>query len=171
MNIHYVTRVFTFIVCLLAWLSMAACTKFIKPELGAIAREESRFALVDGSIQDALLDTKDLKLQYSLTTTSDEFTINGSMYLDRRIRSSFEMTKRFVFKLNFLDHEGRVLGTSDITPMLTYNGVAKEVEEVKKTGPYPVGSTAIAFNFFGTFMSASSEQTKDEWDIFYFPFD
>jgi len=171
MNTNCVTKVFTAIVLLLVWLSVSACSQFIKPEVGSIALEDARFALVDGSIQDALLDTKDFRLQYSLTTTADAFTISGKLSMDRSILDSFGLARKFILKLNFLDTEGRVLGTSDITPLVSFNGQVADVIEVKKSGTFPIASTSIAFNFFGTFRAITSEYGRDEWDVFYFPFE
>jgi hypothetical protein len=170
MNLHIVTRFFITVLCLFMFLSLSACANFIKPEIGATAQTEARVALVDGSIQGGVLDAKDVKLQYNLSTTSDSFSISGKLVIDRSIRSSFPIVSKFFLKLNFLDGEGRVLGTTDITPLFATHGRIRDSLEVKKSGGLPGGSTSIAFNFFGTFKSDGNEFGGDDWDVFFFPF-
>ncbi len=159
------------LLCLLLLLSLAACKNFITPELGAIARKEARFSMDDGTISKGLLKTKQLQLGYDLTSSDGGFTITGTMTLDPRVYSSFPIIRRFFLKMNFLDGEGRVLGTSDITPVFNTSSYISDTMEVRRSGPRPPGSTAVAFNYFGNFSSESQGVKGDDWEIFYFPFD
>lgn len=171
MRKYCVVQYITAVICLLMLLSVGACKNFIKPELGAIAHEDARFLLDDGEISDGLLQTRQLQLEYRLTSSDDGFTISGTMTMDPSIYNSFPLAKRFFLKINFLDEEGRVLSTSDISPLFNTSSYISESLQVQRSGFRPPGSTAVAFNYFGSFSGEYTHVKGDSWEVFYFPFD
>lgn len=170
MKKYCLTRSSVVLLCLLL-LSLGACRNFIKPELGAIARQDARFAMDDGTISNGVLKTRQLQLDYNLTGSDGGFTIEGRVTLDSSIYSSFPIIRRFFLKINFLDEAGRVLGTSDITPVFNTSSYISETMDVKRSGPRPPGSVGVAFNYFGNFAGESQDVKGDDWEVFYFPFD
>jgi hypothetical protein len=153
-------------------LFLAGCANFLKPEIGAIARQEARIDLVEGGVQDAIWNTKDLELTYSYSEVENTFSLSGKLVFDRSLTDSFRLTKRFVVKMSFLDGEGRVLETVDISPLISSFGFDPDPEfALKRSCLKPMGSRSIAFNYYGEFMGNDRESRGDSWDIFYFPFD
>lgn len=73
--------------------------------------------------------------------------------------------------MSFLDGEGRVLETVDITPLFSYFGQAPDDLKINFAGAKPATAAAIAFNYYGAFKGSAEEMGGDSWDIFYFPFD
>jgi hypothetical protein len=74
--------------------------------------------------------------------------------------------------MSFLDGEGRVLETVDISPLISSFGFEPDPEfVVKRSSLKPMGSRSIVFNYYGEFMGNDPEARGDSWDIFYFPFD
>ena len=161
------------LVCLCcSFLFLPGCANFIKPEIGAIARQEARIDLVEGGVQDAIWSTKDLELTYSYSEAENTFSLSGKLVFDRSLTDSFRLTKRFVLKMNFLDGEGRVLETVDISPVVSSFGFDPDPDfSVKRSSLKPMGSSSIAFNYYGEFMGNDPEARGDSWYIFYFPFD
>lgn len=148
----------------------AGCAHFLKPEIGATAWQDARVELTAEGVQESTWQTKELELSYSLTKTEDTFQLSGSLHFDRSVTDSFPIAKKFIFKMSFLDAEGRVLQTVDITPLISYMGFVPDKIAIQKTSVRPVGTSYIAFNYFGSFRGNESEIGGDDWDIFYFPY-
>jgi uncharacterized protein YceK len=167
---HQVTKV----LLVLIWLGvlfLSGCANFLKPEIGAIARQEARISLAEDGVQDAAWTTNDLALTYSFSESGNTFNLSGKLVFDRSLTDSFRVVKRFILKMSFLDDEGRVLETVDITPLFSAFGNVPDQMAIKVSCARPAGSVSIAFNYFGVFKSDAEEMGGDEWDIFYFPFD
>lgn len=170
MNIRQLVKVFSVVVCL-AVLFLSGCANFLKPEMGAIARPEARIALAEDGVQDALWQTKDLVMSYSIAQRDTAFNLSGELVFDRSLTDSFPAIKRFTLKMSFLDGEGRVLETVDITPLFSSFGQAPDELRVRFSGVRPAAAAAIAFNYYGAFRGNAEEMGSATWDIFYFPFD
>jgi hypothetical protein len=169
METHRMTRTFTAILCL-GLLFWSGCANFLKPEIGAVARKEARIVLVESGVKDKVLATSHLKILYSLSGKGEHFSLSGRVIFDQSVTYSFPIIARFFLKMNFLDSEGRVIETVDITPMYTAFGSVPEKLDFRTSHAAPPGSSAIAFNYFGVFQSTTPEM-NGSWDIFYLPFD
>ena len=169
MKSHGMARTFTVLLCLgvLLW---SGCANFLKPESGALARKEARIPLGESGVKEKILATNDLKITYSVAGDSDGFTLSGRVVLDRSVSDSFPIITRFFLKMSFLDGEGRVIETVDITPIFHIFGSVPEKLDFNLSRVPPAGSKAIAFNYFGGFRSNSTDRSGT-WDIYYFPFD
>ncbi len=169
---HPELRAWTMIICLGIFLLSAGCANFLKPETGAVARQEARIALVDDrGVQEGAWDTHELRLIYSLSGAGDTFTLSGKLTIDRSISDSFPNVARFFFYLSFLDDAGRVIEAVDITPLFNHFGTIPGNLDIRLTHPRPAGSKAIAFSYFGVMRDSSSRDSVGEWAISYFPFD
>lgn len=169
------TRQVTRIVSILTVFSvmfLSGCANFMQPEIGAIARQDARIDLVADGVQNAAWTPKDLVVTYSYSESDNTFNFSGSLSFDRSLTDSFPVVRRFFLKMSFLDNEGRVLDTVDITPLLSAFGTVPDQAKIKGSWPSPAGASAIAFNYFGMFSGASQEEMGGAtWEIFYFPFD
>lgn len=170
MSKHLVPRIFTVFVCL-AVLFWAGCANFIVPERGAIAREDSRIALPDDGVQESLWEGKDLLLTYSITGTGDDLMFSGHLVLDRSITDSFGIVRSFFVKMSFLDGDGHVLETVDITPVFASQGAVPEKMIIKRSLVRPAGSKAIVYSYYGVFVGNYEESGGTQWTILAFPFD
>jgi hypothetical protein len=151
---------------------LAGCANYLEPELGAIARQEARITLVEGGAQGAVWGTKDLDFTYSYSEVEGTINLSGELVFDRSLTDSFNATKRFTLNMNFLDGEGRVLETVDITPLIgSFYNNSDEKFSIRKKLVRPVGASSIAFNYYGEFIGNSPDMRGDGWYIFYFPFD
>jgi hypothetical protein len=170
MSNDVVARIFTMLVCL-AVLFWSGCANFIIPERGAIAREDSRIALPDDGVSETLWGGKDLQLSYSITGTGGDLLFSGHVVLDRSITDSFGAVRSFFLKMSFLDGDGHVLETVDITPLFTYQGAVPEKMNIKRSLIRPAGSKAIVFSYYGVFVANYEEGGGTDWTILSFPFD
>ncbi len=155
----------------LFFLCLTGCANFIKPEIGAIARQEARIELAKDGVKDASWITDDLELIYSYSQSDNIFNFTGSVEFNRSLTDSFEIVERFFLKMSFLDNDGRVLGTVDITPLFRTYGRLPDKLRINVSGSRPAGSTSIAFSYFGEFKAISSGGSSPRWEISYFPFD
>lgn len=75
--------------------------------------------------------------------------------------------------MSFLDDQGRVLETMNITPLIGVSRAVPREVPVRASTTRPAGASAIAFNYFGVFASAGNtrEGSARQWNMFYFPFD
>jgi hypothetical protein len=159
--------VITFAVIVISLLFLAGCKNFITPELGVIANEKSRIPLESGK---NVYEGKDLKFTYELEAGDDIVRIKGQLSFDRGLTDSFPIVKNIFFKMSFLDGDGRVLETVDITPMFRYKSQALEPLSLKqKEFSRPPGASHFVFNYYGTFHGDTNDVTED-WDVFSFPF-
>jgi hypothetical protein len=170
MNIPQLMKISSVVLwCSVVFLS--GCATFLKPEAGAIARQEARIDLTEKSVQEDLWKTKDLQLAYSITKSDSTFNFRGELVFDQSLTYSFGTIERFSLKMSFLDGEGRVLETVDITPMYAAFGSVPDRLSIKASGAEPAGAAAIAFNYFGLFKGDNNEMGGSDWQIFYFPFE
>jgi len=169
MNIRLLVKFFFVALCL-GSLFLAGCANFLKPEVGAIARPEASIALTEDEPQDVFWQTKDLELSFSIVQTGNSCNLSGELAFDRSLTDSFPVIKRFILKMSFLDSEGRVLESLDITPFYSYFNHAPDTLRIKASCVRPAAAVAIAFNYFGSFRGNAVTMGGDEWDIFYFPF-
>jgi len=155
-------------------LLFSGCANLHQPETGAIARQEARTSLADGGVKTGVLSTNDLDLVYSITETGNTFNLTGTLEFDRSLTDSFPSIRQFRLKMSFLDNDGRVLQTVDITPLYGYYSYAPGPLPVKVSSPRPSGAGAIAFNYFGSFRGNGGDSDDNGgvgWSIFYFPYD
>lgn len=172
MYTHSERKISTLFICLGVLLLAAGCAQFLKPDIGAVARQEARIALADGgAVQEGAWQTNELFLVYTISGTGETFTFSGKLTIDRSISDSFPNIARFFLYLNFLDDAGRVVETVDITPLFTHFGVIPGKLDIKLTHPRPAGSKAMAFSYFGVMRDSSTRDSVGEWAISYFPFD
>ena len=157
--------------CLLFSLFLlSGCVNYLQPELGAIAKQGARIELVKNGVQDASWTTKDLDLTYSYSESGNTFNLLGRLTFDRSLTDSFPLIRKFLIKMSFLDGEGRVLETINITPLFGYMYIAPNHTMVKSSSIKPMGVSFIAFSYFGVFIMNDNEM-PDESVIFCFPFD
>jgi hypothetical protein len=164
-----VMRMFLVVVCL-GVLSLSGCADFVKPEIGAVARKEARIPLAENGVKDTILETGDVIITASLTGAGERVTLSGFLVFDQSVTYTFPVIMRFRLKMSFLDGDGRVIETRDITPVFSTFGMAPEKLHFRVSRVPPPGSKAIAFSYFGSFRDRRSE-SSGSWDIHYFPFD
>jgi hypothetical protein len=166
-------RLPTSLISLLFFLTglLSGCASFITPEIGMVARPEARIPLVGEGGDSGIWSTKDLRLEYRLTVTADSLAISGPLTLSPSISNSFPVVQKFFLRLSFLDGEGRVVGSTDITPLYSSHSTMESTVTVNARRPRPAGSQAIAFNYFGVFRGQLDSMGGDEWPISSFPFD
>lgn len=169
---HPELKTWAMLMCLAILFLSAGCADFLKPDIGAVARQEARIALADGrAVQEGAWQTHELFLIYNISGAGDTFNLSGKLTIDRSISDSFPNIARFFFFLNFLDDAGKVVETVDITPLFTHFGAIPGKLDIKLSHPRPAGSKAIAFSYFGVMRDSSSRDSVGEWAISYFPFD
>jgi hypothetical protein len=149
---------------------LAGCGNFLKPEIGAVARKESRIALVDKGTAKGIWETGDVHVTYDLAQKSEVCTLAGKIVIDRSISDSFPTITKFFFYLNFLDDAGKVVETVDISPVIPTFGNIPESMPLKLSRVRPPGSKAFAFHYYGGFR-ANPLNEGGQWDIYHFPFD
>ncbi len=157
------------IMIFLSCLLTTGCTRFIVPEVGAISQEESRIPYKAGEKQGGILDTKDITFEYTLSERDNGVRLTGELVFDRSLTDSFPMVKTFFLKMNWLDVDGLVLQTIDITPLYSYLSVVPNKMEINKQIEVVPGSRFINFNYYGVFRGEKPD-VNGEWDILLFPF-
>ena len=150
-------------------LLLAGCARFIVPEVGAIAEEASRIAYEDKEIQTGVLATKDLVLEYSLIQNEDETRFTGELGFDRSLTDSFPAIKTFFLKLSWLDADGTVIQTEDISPGYRYLSYPPSSLKINTKIDKAPGSKYFCFNYYGVFQGERPD-VSEEWGIHLFPF-
>ena len=150
-------------------LFVSGCTRFIVPEIGSTTQEESRIPYKGIEKQDGVLETKDLYLEYTLSANDSGTYLTGELVFDRSLTDSFPVVKTFFLKMSWLDADGSVLKTIDVTPLYGYRSSNPgKLKITKKIDTVPGGSF-ISFNYYGVFRGEKPD-VSEEWDIVLFPF-
>lgn len=153
----------------LCCLLFAGCSRFIVPEIGAIAQEESRIVYQGDGKYAGVLKTKDLQFDYVLLATDSSARLTGELVFDRSLTDSYPVVKTFFLKMSWLDGDGSVLKTVDISPLQGYlSSVPDQLNIDKKIDTVP-GSRFVIFNYYGVFRGEKPD-VSEEWAIFFFPF-
>ena len=153
----------------LCCLLLGGCASFIAPEIGAIANEDNRITYKAVEVAEGALINKDIQLTYNLAGGAEQTQFTGELRFDRSLTDSFPVIKRFFLKLSWLDEEGGVLQTVDITPAYSYLHYAPNKMKIDRKIPVAPGSISYCFNYYGVFQGEKPDVTE-EWDIFLFPF-
>lgn len=169
MDIRQVMKIIP--VFILFGILLSGCANFIKPEMGAVARQDARIDLTADNVQEGVFSTSDLVLAYSISESGDMFNISGELSFAQSVTYSFGIIERFILKMNFLDEEGRVIETVDITPLINSFGGVPDKTRLRHSSVKPESTSAIVFNYYGVFRGDAPEMGGATWEIFYFPFD
>ena len=169
MKSHLPAKTSIIVLCL-GVLFWSGCANFLKPDSGAVARPEARIALPENDVEKKMFAAGDVKIIYSLSGVSEPFALFGTLSFDQSLTNAFPIIAKFLLKMSFLDGEGRVIDTIDITPVFGTFGQVPEKLDFRVSRMAPPGSKAIAFNYFGEFRT-NSREASDTWEIFYVPFD
>ncbi len=161
-------RTCTIMLCL-GVIMWSGCANFLKPEVGAVARNEARIALV-GDIPGGIFQAGDVSFSYSLVQKGETCTLTGKLIFDRSLGNAFPTITNFFFYLTFLDDAGKVIETVDITPVIHTYGAIPDSLSVKMTHTRPPGSKAFAFHYYGNFRAATARDGSS-WNIYHFPFE
>ena len=114
---------------------------------------------------------KDLQVEYAVGLTPEHVTLSGRLLFGRALLNSFPIVDQFALRMNILDGDGRVITSSDITPLYSFRNTADESSTLQARVPRPEGAAAIAFNYYGTFLGqVNDEAGGDSWEIYQFPF-
>lgn len=152
----------------LAMLLLAGCAGFLRPQLGAVANKEARIALA-GAHPQGLWETGDLKVNYTLTAKDGTCSLEGKLVVSDSIGNSFPTIAKFFFYISFLDHDGRVLETVDISPVIPTFGSIPASLPLRMTRALPAQATSFVFHYYGSFR-ANPLREGGAWEIHHFPF-
>ena len=145
------------------------CRNYIVPEPGAVAVADARIALPTEGVRDAEWSSKDMVIKYSIVPNDSGMTISGTETLDDSISMSFPAVQNLQVKISFLDDQGRVLGTADITPLYSAFYAVDGPLSFKSAVTPPAGTSFFTFSYWGSFAGIPRDRTES-WDINYFPF-
>jgi hypothetical protein len=152
----------------LAVLVMAGCAGFLRPERGTMATQEGRIALVE-NLANGIWATGDVRVTYSLACRNGKCSLQGRLVFDDSINNSFPVITRFFFYISFLDGEGKVVETYDITPVIPTYGSTPQSLSFKLEQQQPAEAKYMVFHYYGNFRSNPISE-GGSWDISYFPF-
>jgi len=151
-----------------AMLLLAGCAGFLKPQPGALAKKEARIALAGNNTQ-GVWETGDLKVNYVFAIKDGSCALDGKLVISDNIGNSFPTITSFFFYLSFLDQEGRVVETVDISPLITTYGHIPASLPLRMTNTLPSQAKFVAFHYYGGFR-ANPLSEGGNWEIHHFPF-
>jgi hypothetical protein len=150
---------------------LVGCTSFITVQPGMTADPEARITLSEGEKVEGIWEGKDLQVEYAVGLTPEHVTLSGRLFFGRALLNSFPIVDQFVLRMNILDGDGRVIASSDITPLYSFRNTVDASSTLKARVARPAGAAAIAFNYYGVFLGQVNEEAGgDSWEIFQFPF-
>ena len=105
-----------FLLNIMAVFFLSGCRNYIVPDPGAVALADARIALPADGVRSAAWRGKDMIIEYSIVPDGTGLVVSGTTTIDDSITMSFPAALNLQVKISFLDDQGRVLGTADITP-------------------------------------------------------
>jgi len=154
---------------IMAVFFLSGCRNYIVPDPGAVAVADARIALPADGVRSAAWRGKDMIIEYSIFPDGTGLVISGTTTIDDSITMSFPAALNLQVKISFLDDQGKVLGTADITPRYSAGYEADRPLTFKSAVVPPAGASFFAFSYWGSFVGIPRSRTET-WDINYFPF-
>jgi hypothetical protein len=152
-----------------AVLLMAGCATFLRPEPGTMATsKEERIALAEDRVK-GIWAAGEVNVSYSLSCRDGRCSLDGRLVIDRSITDSFPVITSFFFYTSFLDGEGKVLETYDITPVIPAYGHTPSSLPLKMEQQQPEGAKTMVFHYYGDFRGRAGRD-GGSWSISHFPF-
>lgn len=152
----------------MAVLFATGCAGFLRPERGMLAAQEGRIALVE-NLAKGEWTTGDVRVNYSLVCKDGKCSLEGRLTFDDSITNSFPVITKFFFYVSFLDGDGKVVETTDITPVIPTYGNTPASLSLKMEQQQPAGAKFMVFHYYGGFR-ANPISEGGSWDISHFPF-
>jgi hypothetical protein len=152
----------------LAVLFVAGCAGFLRPERGTMAAQEGRIALVENLAKGAWA-TGDVRVNYSLACRDGKCSFEGRLVFDDSVTNSFPVITKFFFYVSFLDGDGKVVATDDITPVIPTFGNTPASLSLRLERQQPAEAKFLIFHYYGSFR-ANPISEGGSWDISHFPF-
>ncbi|MEE4240878.1 MAG: hypothetical protein V2I36_05395 [Desulfopila sp.] len=115
--------------------------------------------------------TNDMKVVYEIVKNGGSFTVSGTLHIKTNIYRSFPLVERLDFYIHFLDENGVVLSTHEISPNLGYLRKYSDTLPLVNIPPAPQGSTSFAFSYWGIFRgSGIKNENSGDWEVYFNPF-
>lgn len=146
------------------------CSFKYADNVGRMAVEEQ---ILSGqtTAEDQEWQTNDVKILYTVEPAKGSFAVTGTLSFQQHIMFSFPTVERFNLYINYLDDQGTVLTTHDITPNLGYRVELPDKADLRDVPVAPAEATSFAFNYFGIFKGLSTEEASmGDWVISFNPF-
>ncbi len=153
----------------LAVLLMAGCAGFLRPEPGMmVTSKEERIALAEDRVK-GIWAAGEVNVSYSLSCRDGRCSLDGRLVFDSSITNSFPVITSFFFYVSFLDGDGKVLETYDITPVIPAYGYTPASLPLKMEQGQPGGAKSMVFHYYGNFRGRAGRD-GGSWAISHFPF-
>lgn len=152
----------------LAVLFLAGCAGFLRPERGMMAAQEGRIALVE-NLTEGDWATGDVRVTYSLACRDDRCSLKGRLVVADSVTNSFPVITSFFIYVSFLDGDGKVVESYDITPVIPTYGTTPASLSLKLEQRQPAEAKFMVFHYYGSFRSNPISE-GGSWDISHFPF-
>lgn len=153
----------------LAVLLIAGCAGFLRPEPGMmVTSKEERIALAEDRVK-GIWAAGEVNVSYSLSCRDGRCSLDGRLVFDSSLTNSFPSIATFFMYVSFLDGDGKVLETYDITPVIPTYGSAPESLLLKLEQQHPAEAKSLVFHYYGNFR-ANTDRNGGSWAISHFPF-
>jgi hypothetical protein len=115
--------------------------------------------------------TKDLQVSYKLVKNGNTFTVSGTLHIGKSITRSFPLVERLDFYIHFLDENGAVLASHEISPNTGYLRNVPDTLPLLNVPQAPQGSSSFTFSYWAIFRgSGIANENPGEWEIYFNPF-
>lgn len=158
-------------VIMLAFLfsGCAGAMMTLPPAPGMMVKTDSRINMEE-SPQKGVFAGDNFSLAWELSRSGDDFTLQGKAAILPSLYNTFPKVAYFRLLVSFVDKEGKVLSSEDITPFYSYLQSVDKPFAVKKTGKIPAGTKAFAFSAKGLFHS-ERKNNNGTCALFTYPFE
>lgn len=162
------------LLALLLGMAVACQGRFLSYQ-SAVAKQESRIALLEGGPHTGSWKTRDLSIRYRYQRDQGNVELSGTVELDKSLGRSFPTLEYLTLRVHLLDAEGRVLGSKRLLTS-EYRHMVRKLP-FKQSMELPPGTTAIAFSYRGRVRDVGGSGRTledagdgDSWDFWIYPF-
>jgi len=162
------------LLALLLGMVVACQGRFLSYQ-GAVAKQESRIALLEGGQHTDTWKTRDLSIRYRYQRDQGNAELSGTVELDKSLGRSFSTLEYLILWVHLLDAEGRVLESKGVLTS-EYRHMVRKLP-FKRSLELPPGTTAIAFSYTGRVRDgggagrvSGDAGDGDSWDFWMYPF-
>jgi len=144
--------------------------------VGKIVKDNESHPLTVNTGKEQVWQTSDILVTYTVEKTGKNHNVSGTLTLQDKISYSFPIPDFFYFYLNYLDANGIVISSHEISPLMALRTGFQDTFPLRSAPPAPAEAVSFVFSYWGNFKESGYANDSEslggggEWEIFYNPF-
>ena len=142
-----------------------ACSSTKGLFIGKTANQYDRIHINSSRADSGLWKTKELSVNYTYSSTSDNFNMTGFISISEHITNTYSRIMTLYVRVSFLDNNGRVISTNNINPLYSVGSTLPRKIKFNSNLSLPVEADAFCFSYFGEFKGDADMNSASQYIV------